>query len=631
MVAVCFITVIVLVLQFLLVTDAAANAIVLPEDDGSSDNNYSNYSPTTRLGHHRQHRQHRNFPPSLVLSTTHEATVAGRIFANDDNSEAPAKDDITDGRAPPNCTELYFEQPMDHFGPSPGTYMQRYFVSDVHYGNNARDNTDADADTDTGDSDSGPMFFYLGNEADVTLYVNATGLIWENAEEFGALVVFAEHRYYGRSLLFPNDDTKDIFSDNHSNRLQYLSADQALMDYVTLIGHLKKTYRFRESDAIIGFGGSYGGMLASWARFRYPHVWDGAIAASAPILAFEGMEAFFDPNFFAKGLMYDVSTKAGVGSEFCEINLRKAFGEEKALLDADPALLRSSFQVCDDDNTTDVDLGGSIMNWLNDALAYMSMGNFPYPSGYILNDKGVLPAFPVRVACEYLAEDMTSDDKIGDWLTGLASFAGVYYNYTTNTSTATTTTTNDNDNASANALTNNAAPLACNRISLPVNNESSIVDTLWDYQYCSHIFMVGGQGPDKYDIYWDEPWNSDDTAERCKNKYGFQPDRNHVAFSYGTPSDWAKDASNIVWSQGEYDPWRGGGMVDVDDAVWNDSLIAFVIPKAAHHLDLFFSHPNDTKEVIAARRREVDEIRRWIEEKKKRNYRGSDDSIRSSI
>lgn len=38
----------------------------------------------------------------------------------------------------------------------------------------------------------GPIFFYAGNEADVTAYVNATGLMWENAEAFGALVVFAE-------------------------------------------------------------------------------------------------------------------------------------------------------------------------------------------------------------------------------------------------------------------------------------------------------------------------------------------------------------------------------------------------------------------------------------------------------
>jgi lysosomal Pro-X carboxypeptidase len=32
---------------------------------------------------------------------------------------------------------------------------------------------------------SSPIFFYVGNEADVGLYVNATGLMWENAPSFG--------------------------------------------------------------------------------------------------------------------------------------------------------------------------------------------------------------------------------------------------------------------------------------------------------------------------------------------------------------------------------------------------------------------------------------------------------------
>ena len=31
-------------------------------------------------------------------------------------------------------------------------------------------------------------------QADVMLYVNATGLMWENAAEFKAMIVFAEHR-----------------------------------------------------------------------------------------------------------------------------------------------------------------------------------------------------------------------------------------------------------------------------------------------------------------------------------------------------------------------------------------------------------------------------------------------------
>ena len=72
------------------------------------------------------------------------------------------------------------------------------------------------------------------------------------------------------------------------------------------------------------------------------------------------------------------------------------------------------------------------------------MGNFPYPSSYILNGAGLLPAFPVRVACSYLEDDMTED--VDGWLEGLKGFAGVYYNYT--------------------------GELECNELSAPVNEVS---------------------------------------------------------------------------------------------------------------------------------------------------------------
>lgn len=418
------------------------------------------------------------------------------------------------------------------------------------------------------------MFFYLGNEADVTLYVNATGIMWENAEKFGALIVFAEHRYYGKSQLFPDDPLSN---------LRYLSSEQAIMDYVLLVHHLKATYGFGDTDSVIGFGGSYGGMLASWARFKYPNVWDGVIAGSAPIVSFEGMK--FNPNFYAEGVTYDVTSAAGA-SEFCEKNLRKAFAEQALTSLDDPSLIRSAFRVCDDDNTTDADLGLSATNWINGALSYMAMGNFPYPSAYILNGNGVLPAFPVRVACESLAEDMTAEGQVDQWLSGLASFAGVYYNYT--------------------------KKLECNRFSAPVNKESQIVNTLWNYQYCSQIFQVFGQKTDKADMYWDNPWDGDEVAKGCLEQYGFYPDRLHFAIAFGTPTDWARDASNIVWSQGEYDPWRGGGVVED----LNDSLVAVVISEAAHHLDLFFSHENDTDAVIAARELEMNNVQKWIDEKK---------------
>ena len=103
---------------------------------------------------------------------------------------------------PSDCRELYFTQRINHFGPTASTstrnsggdttFQQRYYISDASY------------------QPGGPLLFYFGNEADVTLYVNATGLMWENAPALNALVVFAEHRYYGQShVVVAHDDTND--------------------------------------------------------------------------------------------------------------------------------------------------------------------------------------------------------------------------------------------------------------------------------------------------------------------------------------------------------------------------------------------------------------------------------------
>lgn len=53
-------------------------------------------------------------------------------------------------------------------------------------------------------------------------------------------------------------------------------------------------------------------------------------------------------------------------------------------------------------------------------------GNYPYPSSYILNGMGILPAYPVRVACESLRE---KDLKGTALLSAFADALGVFYNY----------------------------------------------------------------------------------------------------------------------------------------------------------------------------------------------------------
>ena len=81
------------------------------------------------------------------------------------------------------------------------------------------------------------------------------------------MVVFAEHRYYGKSLPYGN---KSLTPDPNFNG--FLTSEQALADYAFLIHEIKTTVKGAQNSPVIAFGGSYGGMLAAWFRLKYPHV-----------------------------------------------------------------------------------------------------------------------------------------------------------------------------------------------------------------------------------------------------------------------------------------------------------------------------------------------------------------------
>jgi len=99
------------------------------------------------------------------------------------------------------------------------------------------------------------------------------------AKKWGGLVVFGEHRYFGKS--FPFAESEAYKSPNN----KYLTVDNTMLDYVGLIKMVKDQYRANDK-AVIAFGGSYGGMLAAWMRMKFPHAVQGALAASAPIFYF---------------------------------------------------------------------------------------------------------------------------------------------------------------------------------------------------------------------------------------------------------------------------------------------------------------------------------------------------------
>ncbi|XP_058757661.1 uncharacterized protein LOC131630933 [Vicia villosa] len=178
----------------------------------------------------------------------------------------------------PDIKTFYYEQVIDHFNQVPNSYVtfkQRYFVNFKYWG---------------GANSSSPIFAYFGDEFE--LMVDPEDFLTDNAGSFKALLVYIEHRFYGKSI--PFGSIEEAYK--NTSTMGYFNSAQTLADYADVLLYLKNTLHAQESPVIV-MGGSYGGMLAAWFRLKYPHVAVGALASSAPILYFDNIipeNAYFD-------------------------------------------------------------------------------------------------------------------------------------------------------------------------------------------------------------------------------------------------------------------------------------------------------------------------------------------------
>ncbi|KAL0489917.1 lysosomal Pro-X carboxypeptidase Prcp [Acrasis kona] len=219
--------------------------------------------------------------------------------------------------APPYQT-IWFDQVLDHFNfaTTPSTFKQRYLINDQHWISN------------------GSIFFYCGNEGDIEMFYRNTGFMFDIAKQFNALIVFAEHRYYGQSLPFGNESFTP-------ENIQYLTSQQALADYADLLLNLREKYA---NAPIIAFGGSYGGMLAAWFRVKYPHIIQGSIASSAPVLQFEGITPPDRFNKIATRTFNESLPRMG-DNFYCANYIKQGF-EEFVQKRKDSQLLQKTFKTC---------------------------------------------------------------------------------------------------------------------------------------------------------------------------------------------------------------------------------------------------------------------------------------------
>ena len=95
------------------------------------------------------------------------------------------------------------------------------------------------------------VLFYTGNEGDIAWFADNAGFLRDQAApDLNALLVYAEHRYFGESMPF-GEQSFDL------QNVGFLSVAQALADYALIVQELKRELNLQNA-VFIAVGGSYG-------------------------------------------------------------------------------------------------------------------------------------------------------------------------------------------------------------------------------------------------------------------------------------------------------------------------------------------------------------------------------------
>uniref|UniRef100_A0A3B5KEV5 Dipeptidyl-peptidase 7 n=1 Tax=Takifugu rubripes TaxID=31033 RepID=A0A3B5KEV5_TAKRU len=430
-------------------------------------------------------------------------------------------------------TEKYFPQTLDHFNfNSQGnrTFNQRYLITDRYWLKG-----------------HGPLFFYTGNEGDIWDFALNSGFITELAAQQGALVVFAEHRYYGKSLPFG-------LQSFNVPEVGLLTVEQALADYALLISALRGQLAATRCPVIV-FGGSYGGMLSVYMRLRYPNMVAGALAASAPILSTAGLG---DPSQFFR----DVTAVSPV-----------CLSALLSLLLPDYRRIQEKLSLCKPPSSPEdiYQLNGLLRN----AFTLMAMLDYPYSTHFM----GNMPANPVKVACETML-------RASGLLENLRDTAGIVYNST----------------GALGCFDLYSLYVQC---ADPTGCGLGSNSLAWDYQACTEINLCYDSN-NETDMFPPMTFGETERNIYCSKRWAVLPRPRWLQTQFW--GDALSAASNIIFSNGDLDPWANGGV----RKSLSSSLIAVNIPGGAHHLDLRGSNDADPESVIKARKTEADLIAQWF-------------------
>ena len=452
--------------------------------------------------------------------------------------------------------------PLDHRAPTAHpTFQLRYWVNDTLY------------------KPGSPLFFILGGEGpESPAAVSArSGVSWY-AQQFGALLVAAEHRFYGESV--PSNNVS-------VTNLRFLTSEQALADFATLVTNLTATLQLPANTPVIAFGGSYSGSLSAWFHLKYPTIVHGSLASSAPV------QAKLD---FPEYLM---TVQHSLGRQ-CTSLLANATRLIETLLEspAQRAYLARVFNVCE----------GAIEGELERSMFF---NNLLGPITALVQYNTNYRTINITSACRYMAEVAEQSNA----LTALMRFNEWY-----------------------NTAENGSYPFAmggeCQNVSYSGYlqfMQANSADRQWYWQTC-HEF---GFYQTAEDVNYTRPdgqlalepsafsrryINLDFYLRQCYDLFGLTGST--VAFNVLQTLDryggWHVSTNRTIFSNGLIDPWHTMSVINntqlappPPSALEPLNLVNLIGP-TSHCQDLGYPRPTDIVQLKAARLRNVNQMSLWL-------------------
>lgn len=265
--------------------------------------------------------------------------------------------------------------------------------------------------------------------------------------------------------------------------MQYLTIEQVLSDFVAVANHFRDQRQSCDESPVqvIAIGGSYGGMLATWLRQRYPSTFSGAWAASAPVRLFDGLS---DPSRFYEIVSNTYSTaRAGCGEAFRTdlFALHKMLSVSSQWKD-----VQATLKLCQPVQT-EAD-AAQVFFYVKYAIITMAMVDYPYSTGFM----SPLPAWPVNSTCAAIDTHIAAANPLPAISAALKTFysrsSPICYNISV---------------PSAQPCSN---PSGCRSLSA------------WDYQCCTQMtFPLSSNG--ETDFFPAMPFNITAVTEGCQQRY----------------------------------------------------------------------------------------------------------------